>query len=270
MFIKLYAVLAAVVEVAVVFFTEIISGPKDFWIPILLYIGFFVGLLALHMIILLVISLFVNKNKPCEKPSKFFKFLTDYTVEAVLTVARVKIEISGVEKIPTGQRFLLVSNHRSNFDPFICISKLRKYGLAFVSKPENFKIIVAGAFIHKCCFLPIDRENPRNAMRTIRKATDFVKDDICSIGIYPEGTRSRTGELLEFKDGVFYIAKKAPCPIVVATTENTEKIGKNFPLHGTTVKFNVLDVIYPESFADKSTHEISEQVRDLMLASLGK
>lgn len=270
MFIKLYAVLAAIIEVAVVFFTDIISGPKDFWIPILLYIGFFLGLLALHMIILLILSLFVDKNKPCERISKFHKFLTDYTVEAVLTVARVKVEISGIEKIPTDRRFLLVSNHRSNFDPLICIANLRKYGLAFVSKPENFKIIVAGAFIHKCCFLPIDRENPRNAMRTIRKATDFVKEDICSVGIYPEGTRSKTGELLEFKDGVFYIAKKAPCPIVVVTTENTEKIGKNFPFRRTIVKFNVLDVMYPESFDDKSTHEISEQVRDMMGSYLGK
>lgn len=90
------------------------------------------------------------------------------------------------------------------------------------------------------------------------------------MGIYPEGTRSRSAELLEFKDGVFYIAKKAPCPIVVITVENTEKIVKNFPFRGTTVKMDVLDVITPDSFADETTHTISDNVRQMMLKRLGK
>lgn len=270
MLIKLYAVLAAVIEVAIVFLTDVLSGWADVWIPIVLYVGLFVSFLVLHLIVLIVVSLSVNTKKPCEKPSRFCKFLVDYTVEAVLMLARVKIEASGLEKIPTDRRFLLVSNHRSNLDPFICIAKLKSYDVAFISKPENFKIPIAGPFIRKCCFLPIDRENARNAMKTLHKATDFVKNDVCSMGIYPEGTRSRSAELLEFKDGVFYIAKKAPCPIVVITVENTEKIVKNFPFRGTTVKMDVLDVITPDSFADETTHTISDNVRQMMLKRLGK
>lgn len=270
MFIKIYAVLAAVAELFIVLFTDSISGLKDFWIPVLMFVGIFLGLLAFHMIALLIMSFFIDKNKPCEKPNRFCKFMVDHTVEAVLTVARVKVVVSGIEKIPTDRRFLLVSNHRSNLDPMICLVKFMNYGLAFVSKPENFKIVIAGAFTHKCCYLPIDRENARNAMKTLHKATDFVKNDICSVGIYPEGTRSKTGEMLEFKDGVFYIAKKAACPIVVVTVENTEKIAKNFPFKRTVVKLDVLDCIEPESFADKTTHAISDEVKAKMLENLGK
>ncbi len=270
MFLKLYAVLAALIETLICLFTDIVDGWNDFWIPVVLFLGLWVGLLALHMIVLLIISFFIDKKKPCEKPVGFFKFLVDYTVEAVLNVARVKTVKSGFEKVPTDRRFLLVSNHRSNLDPFPVIVQLRHYGLAFVSKPENFKIPIAGAFTHKCCYLPIDRENARNAMRTIHKATDFVKNNIASVCIYPEGTRSKSGELLEFKDGVFYVAKKAKCPIVVMTTDGTEKIAKRFPLRGTTVHLDVLACIEPEEFENKTTHEISEEVRLMMLNHLGK
>ncbi len=270
MFVKLYAVLAVLIETLIALFGGVIDSWYDFWIPIVLFLGIFIGLFAIHIVLLFVISLFVNKNKPCERPVRFFKFLVNYTAEILLNFARVKTVATGLEKIPTDRRFLLVSNHRSNFDPFPVIVKLKDCGLMFVSKPENFKIPIAGAFAHKCCYLPIDRENARKAMRTIRKATDFVKEDIASVAIYPEGTRSKTGELLEFKDGVFYIAKKSNCPIVVLTVENTEKISQNFPFRGTTLHMEVLEVLEPESFADKTTHEISEQVRSIMLEKLGK
>lgn len=268
MFIKIYAVLAVVIEFFTVLLNDSVKGVKDFWIPIVLFVALFLGLLAFHMIALLIMSFFIDKSKPCERPNRFCKFMVDHTVEAVLTVARVKVNVEGLEKIPTDRRFLLVSNHRSNLDPMICIVKLMNYGMAFVSKPENFKIVIAGAFTHKCCYLPIDRENARNAMKTLHKATDLVKNDICSVGIYPEGTRSKTGELLEFKDGVFYIAKKAECPIVVITVENTEKIASNFPFKKTVVNMKVLDCIYPEAFADKNTHVISDEVRQIMLNEL--
>lgn len=270
MFVKLYAVLAVLIETLIVLFGDIVESWNDFWIPIVLFFGLLIGLFVFHIIMLLVISLFINKNKPCEKPVRFFKFMVDYTVEAVLNVARVKTVTSGLEKIPTDRRFLLVSNHRSGFDPLPVIVKLRSFGLLFVSKPENFKIPIAGAFTHKCCYLPIDRENPRKAMRTIHKATDFVIEDIASVAIYPEGTRSKSGELIEFKDGVFYIAKKSKCPIVVMTVQNTENIIKNFPFKRTKIHMDILDVLEPDCFSDKTTHEISEQVRGIMLEKLGK
>ena len=182
--------------------------------------------------------------------------------------ARVNLEINGIDKIPEDKRFLMVSNHLSNFDPLVSIVAFKKFGIIFVSKPENFKLPFVSQFIHKSGFLAIDRENPRNAMKTIHKATDYVKEDIGSVCIYPEGTRSKSGELLEFKDGVFYVCKKALCPVVVTTVKNTQKIAKNSPFKKTNVIINVLDVIYPESFAECSTHELSERVRDMMKEDL--
>lgn len=261
--------MSLIFDAVIVYFNcDEVFNAWDIVTPILLFVIIFISLVIIHILFCVVLSLFVDKNKTREKPDRLFKFLMEKTLELIFNIFRVKIIANGLEKIPGDRRFLFVSNHRSNFDPMVTIVKLSKYNMAFISKPENFKLPLVGQFINKCCFLPIDRENARNAMRTIHKATDYVKNDVVSMGVYPEGTRSKTGELLEFKDGVFYIAKKSNSPIVVAVVRNTENAFKHVLVKQTKVYIEILGVIEPEDFAELTTHEISEKVRDLMLKSL--
>ena len=268
--IKILTVLTVLTEAIICLFTGVIDGIADVWIPVVMFVGLYVAWALIYVLTICVIALCIDKKKPCDKVNPVCKFFVDITVEAVMQIFGIKFEVEGKETIPSDRRFLLVSNHRSAADPFAVITQLAKYRLALISKPENFKIPLAGAFVHKCCYLPIDRENARVAMRTLQRATEFIKNDVTSIGVYPEGTRSKTGELLEFKDGVFYIAKRAECPIVVMTVENTEKVFKNLFKPKLTVKMKILAVLEPESFAEKTTHEISEEVHNMMLLELGK
>ena len=270
MLVKLFAVISLLAETALVLCTDILDSWWDFWIPIALFFGFFFGLIIVYIFTIFVMSLFLAIMKPKEMPSNVCKFFIDFTAQGVLTFFRGRVKVTGMEKIPTDRRFLLVCNHRSGLDPFASVPAFRKYNISYISKPENFKIPMVDPFLSHTCYMTIDRENARNAMKTLHKATELVKDDIVSVGIYPEGTRSRTGKLLEFKDGVFYIAKKAPCPIVVLTVQNAENVMKNFPWKSTEVKLDVLACIEPESFEKKSTHEISEEVRAMMLEHLGE
>ena len=266
MFCKLYLGLAVLLDALVSVFT--VDSWLDFWIPIVLIPAFFIGFIILHLLFVSIVAIFIDIKKPVENPNRFFRWWVDHTMVLLLSLMRVKLNVSGIEKIPTDRRFLMVSNHRSGFDPIVSIVAFMKFGIIYISKPENFKIPVAAQFIHKSGFLAIDRENARNAMKTIHKATDYVKEDKASVCIYPEGTRSKNGELLEFKDGVFYVCKKAPCPVVAITVQNTENVLKNFPFKKTEININVLTVLEPDCFADKSTHELSEEVRSLMQESL--
>ncbi len=77
-----------------------------------------------------------------------------------------------------------------------------------------------------CCFLPIDRENPRKAIPTINRAAKLLKEQEVSVGIYPEGTRGKDCRLLPFHNGVFKIAQKAEAPIAVLSITGTEKYPK--------------------------------------------
>ena len=264
MLIDIIAVLSVLGAIATVVFT-----PCPWYWVFALIIGYFVGQIILHLGIALPISWCVDKNKPVEgKVSRYFRYMTISTVDAIIKIARVRVKVTGKELLPTDRRFMLVSNHLSRFDPMICMAKLHKTPLMFVSKPENFKIPIAGAYVHKCKFLSIDRENPRNALSTLNTCAELLKSGELSVGIYPEGTRSKTGELGEFHDGVFKIARDSKAPIVVMTLHGPENIPKNFPWRSTRVEMRIVRVIEPEEYAGMRMGPISAMVREIMQKEL--
>ena len=119
----------------------------------------------------------------------------------------------------------------------------KKWDVAFVSKPENFKIPIFGRIIRRCCFMPIDRSDPGKALSTIKTATEILQKGDMAVGVYPEGTRNRQGGLLPFHTGVFRIAQKAHAPIVVMAIHGTENIYRNVLRRRSDVYIDVVDVI---------------------------
>lgn len=229
---------------------------------ILLYIlGVLLALLLLYILFLGICCLFIDPDKAYEKNSPFYRFLLDSATAAAMKLLRIRVHVSGIEKIPKDTKVLFVSNHRSNFDPIITWYILKKWKIAFVSKPSNFKIPFFGRIIRKCCFMPIDRENPRNAIVTINKAAKLLKKQEVSIGIYPEGTRSKNGQLLPFHNGVFKIAQKAEAAIVVLCVTGTEKISKRTPFRRTDVYLDVLEVFSAQGIKETKTEMIGTAIR---------
>lgn len=222
----------------------------------------FIGLLLAYILLICISSFLVDTKKEYSTNSRYYRWLLNSATGLLLFFGRIKVKVSGEEKIPSDSRFLFVSNHRSKFDPIISWYILRKYDVAFISKPENFDVPAFGRIIRKCCFMAIDRENPRNAIKTIIKASELIKSDTVSIGVYPEGTRSKTNELLPFHNGVFKIAQKANVPIVVASIRGTEKIHKNTPFRSVPVNIDILDVLSPEDIYHRRTDQIGEIIRN--------
>lgn len=222
------------------------------------------ALFVIYLAVLAIAPLFVDTKKEYDKDSRFFRFLLYSSTAIGMRIMRLHFHVSGIEKLPKDSRFLLVGNHLSNFDPIIEWHILRKFGLAFISKEGNFKIPIWGRIIRKCCFLSIDRENARNAMRTINKAAELIRADEVSVAVYPEGTRSKSGELLPFHNGVFKIAKKAGVPIVVAMIKNTNQIAKNYPWHKTDVYLDFVTVIGRDEVKANTSGEIGDKVHEIM------
>ena len=104
----------------------------------------------------------------------------------------------------------------------------------------------------------------REALRTILKAIEFLKQDKTSIAVFPEGYTSKTGKLQEFRNGVFKIAQKAGVPIVVCVLSNTPAIIKNMFRRHTDVYLDVLDVIPAEDLAGVTTVQIGARVHTMM------
>ncbi len=217
----------------------------------------------------IVVSFFVKPKKEYDKNSKFYRWLLDGYTWFAMVLLKVKVHVKGMEKLPENTRFLLVQNHYSNYDPIVTWFAFKKQKLAFVSKRENFKVPFFGNVIRKCCFMAIDRENPRNAVKTVERAASLLKAGEVSVGIYPEGTRNKTYKgLLPFHNSVFKIAQKAGVPIVIVGAAGTEKVHKNTPWKRTDVYLEVMQVLDAETVKTTRTNELGKIVEEQLLIFL--
>lgn len=240
------------------------NGLYTRWYDILIFIGIaigcWIGWILLYILFLVIITIPVNKKKEVTKPDKFYAFISKQTMSIALFFTRVHVKIEGKEKIPKDTKFLIVGNHLSNFDPMSVWFSLKEFPLVFVSKPQNFDIPLVGRLVHKAGFMALDREHVKNAIVTINKAANYIKDDVSSVYIFPEGTRNRTQEpLLEFRNGAFKIATKAKCPVVVVAINNTDLVWKRFPWKSTTIVIKVVEVISAEEVTNMVTADLSER-----------
>jgi len=112
--------------------------------------------------------------------------------------------------------------------------------------------------------MAIDRESPRKAIATIGKAAKLLQKDEVSIGVYPEGTRSKTCELLPFHNGVFRIAQKADRPIVIMAISGTEQIHKNVLRRRSDIYLDIVQVIPAEDAKAMKTDDIGSVVKAVL------
>ena len=243
-------------------------------IIVLCVLGGLIAAWFLWQILLWLFWIFVNltisKKKEYNITSKFYNWAFVLWYRYMMIAGRLKVHVTGYDKVPFGKRFLLVSNHCSKFDNFIQCAVLKKTQLAYISKPENFKIPIGGRFMRRGLYLSLPRGNTREEFKVIMKAIEYIKEDKVSIGIFPEGTRSKDGNLQEFKPGAFKIAEKAKCPVVVCCMKGTFEIHKNWPWKTSHVYMDILDVIDPSVWEEKNTVEVSQYAHDLILNNLNK
>ena len=134
----------------------------------------------------------------------------------------------------------------------------------------NLGYFLVGALLHKLQGQFINRENDREALKSIIKCIQILKEDKGSIAVFPEGGIHDDRKFHHFRPGVFKIAQKAGVPIVVCTLKNTRDMITNL-LHykRSDTEFSVLTVLQPEDYAQLSTTELAEQIYELMAADLG-
>ena len=265
MLLRAIAALSAVLTA--VFF--VCLNPAVWLIPVML-IGFYVLLLLIAFVVLWAFSEAVDMDKPQEEDSKLYRWVMYLYIEALISLVGVKIETAGLEKTPKEGRFLLVCNHQNESDPGILLHYFKKSQLAFISKRENKNMIVVGKFMHKILCQLVNRENDREALKTILKCIQLIKEDKVSIGAFPEGGILVKDKLSHFRSGMFKIAQKANVPIVVCTLKGTSDLFINMKkLKRTPVRLHLVDVIPAEEVKGANTVELGERIYEMMLKDLG-
>lgn len=240
------------------------------WVAPLSFLGSFLGLIIAAFLFLLVACLCVDQNKPQEQDSPFYRKLVDLYIPLVLTVGRARVHTKGLEQTPKSGRFLLVCNHLHEADPVILLKYFRKSQLAFIGKQETRDMFLVGPLMHKILCQLVNRENDREALKTILNCIKLIKEDKVSIGVFPEGYIRPDRKLHHFRSGVFKIATKTNVPIVVCTITNTNHIIKNFlNLKPTDIDLHLIKTIQPEEYAGMTTVELGDMVYHMMADDLG-
>lgn len=233
-------------------------------------VGAVVLLAVLAFLFLWIACLFVDLKKPQKHDNLFYRGMMYFYIRIVMLVLRVRVHTKGLEQTPKAGRFLLVCNHLSDADPVILNYFFRKSQLAFISKRENTNMFIVGPLMHKTMCQQINRENDREALKTILECIRLIKEDEVSIAVFPEGYIKGDGLLHHFRSGVFKIAQKTKVPIVVCTLKNPAEIFDNLPkLKPTEVWLNLIKTIQPEEYEGMNTVQIAETVYELMAADLG-
>ena len=242
----------------------------DFYKPIVLFIGGYVAtLILLYLLYDLMGRIVGSMTKEYSRPGVFARTLFIWAIDFIDRHARIRLTIKGRNKFPTTERFLLVCNHKSRFDSMIITQFFGKRDIAFLTKRDNMKIPLAGRLMNRICYLPLDREDKFQSLNQMRRAEMLLKENVSSVGVFPEGTRIPDDIILgEFHEGVFNIALKAKVPILVCIVRHTHDVQRNWPWKATHVELNILGLIAYEEIEGKTAKDVSDEVHELMINAL--
>lgn len=251
-----------------IYYTQYLNNGIIYWsIPIVIIA--MILLVALFVIfILYIVTIFIRTDKKLDKPSKFCRVVTKMFAEFLTGLFRIKFVKKGFEKLPENRNCLFIGNHQSNIDPFANVWVFRKKDVAFIMKDAIMKVPVLGRWLYGSGFLPLDRNNDRKAVEIINTAANRIVTGDQSIFVYPEGTRSKGPNMNKFRNGVFKIALKAKCPIVVTIMDNTYRIKLRFPFRRTKVLVEVVGVIEYDVIKEMNTNQIGDMIHNMMTSRL--
>lgn len=260
-----YLIVAAAAVPLLDNFFPILRQSYSVWLVPLLFLGIALGLIIIHLLVFVIFGYSVSLKKPAGEKTGVYRAIVNGTLPLLFSLLRVKVKSTGLEKAGGNFPVMLVCNHLNNIDPAVIIKELPGLKLGFIGKKEIYTDMpLVARYMHKLNCLPIDRENNREAVKTILEAVRLIKEKQVSIGIFPEGYVSTSGDLLPFRNGAFKIATKAGCPIVVCTLLGTPEAMKKLFIKHNTIYFDVLEVIGADEVKEMSTAELSERIHNEM------
>ncbi len=180
--------------------------------------------------------------------------------KAILWAAGAKVTVEGMERLDRGGPRIMVSNHQSWFDVFALWAHL-PVGFRFVAKKELGRIPIYGRAWKACGHVSVDRGDRDAAIESLGQASEEVKELGLTMVMFPEGTRSPTGELQPFKKGAFVLAIQLQIPLVPIAIVGSRAIMRKggWRVSSGEVTIRVGDAISSEGLAFRDRDELVKQ-----------
>lgn len=178
------------------------------------------------------------------------------------------LEITGREHIEPHKTYMLVANHLSLLDILVLFRLFKDF--KWVSKAEIFRVPVIGWNMRLNRYIPLRRGDRESVMEMMTSCHDALAQG-SSVMMFPEGTRSKTGELRDFKTGAFQLAREARVPVVPIVIRGTSDAlpKRGFVLQGRhRISVTVLPAVDETVVESLSTDELTAHVRELIASEL--
>ena len=188
------------------------------------------GIFAILLIPVILVCYLAGWREPIVATGK-------YLISVGRRILGIRIEVSGVDRIDRKKAYVFMANHLSFLDGPL-LFWLIPQSISVVLKKETFRIPIIGQGMSVVGFVPVDRKRMRGGKRSIDKAARLIKENGLSFLIFPEGTRSRSGELGEARAGVGMISVATGRPVIPVYVEGTGRLlGALLGLGGVRVRF---------------------------------
>ena len=176
--------------------------------------------IVIHTLICSIIGLVVIF---IDRSFTLYHYLAKIFPLGILIISGIRVKVTGLENIDKKAVYIFASNHSSQID----ITALQ-WGvpnrLSMIFKKELARIPFFGWQLYLGPYVVVDRKDPQAAMKSLQRAKWVMDKKKISVLVFPEGTRSETGEVQNFKRGAFYLAAHSGYPIVPITINGTGKI----------------------------------------------
>ena len=180
----------------------------------------------------------------------------------LLLICDTKVKVIGEENLLRGKPQIFMANHQSDFDILISLAYI-PVQFRWIAKKELFAIPIFGAAMRSAGYIEIDRSDRGKAIHSIEEAALSIQRGK-SIMTFPEGTRSRDGEIKSFKQGTFHLAIKSGVPIVPVSIIGSGKImpKRSLRIKPGQIKMVIGKPIEVENFYIEKRQELIEKVRN--------
>lgn len=232
------------------------------------YIVFFVKLILSIPSLIKANSL--EKKGLIKEKDEVVNKATKKWANALLKVAKVKVNVHGLENLPLDRNVLFIGNHQGNFDIPVYITQLPTLQ-GFVSKIEVEKIPGVSTWMKHMYCIFMDRSSLRKSSEAIIHGIKVLKNGH-SLVIFPEGTRSKGPTMGDFKAGSFKLATKSKKPIVPITINGSYKImeanSKKWMIKPSTVDLYIHPVIETANLSKEELDELPNKVLNIIKSKL--
>jgi 1-acyl-sn-glycerol-3-phosphate acyltransferase len=180
----------------------------------------------------------------------------------ILWVCGIKVRAKGQENVDTQPPRIYMTNHQSYFDIFALLAHV-PVNFKFIMKQELMRIPILGFTMRNAGYIGIEREDPRKAVQSIKKAAEKIKSG-SSVVIFPEGTRSIDGRLQPFRRGGFNLALKSGCDIVPVAISNSYRIVPkgSLKINKGTFDIHICPPISVKGYDRKNISQLMDRVKD--------